>query len=234
VIDSLTCDGVTFAVRWSRRRRTIGISIDRAGVLAVAAPVGCSARRLEKIVRGKLPWVRRKLEEMGLQSGPRPGRRFADGEVMPYLGRSYRVRLVDDPVAPVRLHRGRFELDRALAGDPSAARERVTAWYADHATVWLCGRVRAWAPLLGAAPTQVSVRDLGQRWGTCTAKGKVSLHWGLVLLPPGIAEYVVVHELAHLCELNHGKRFWALVEGRMPDYRERRTWLSKHAHQYAL
>jgi predicted metal-dependent hydrolase len=112
--DLLTVDDLTFAIRWSRRRRSIGIAVDRGGALTLAVPVGCSRRRLEAAVRGKLPWVRRKIGEMVLLGPPPAPPTFADGESLPYLGRRHRVLSVEAPKAPVRLHRGRFEIDRAL------------------------------------------------------------------------------------------------------------------------
>jgi predicted metal-dependent hydrolase len=123
-IESLEVDGLVFAVRWSPRRRTIGISVAREGGLRVLAPVGVPARKLESAVRAKLSWVRGKLAEFDALGPPPPRPRFADGERLPYLGRTYRLALVDmaeGPGAPVALRRGRFELARGLDGEARAA-----------------------------------------------------------------------------------------------------------------
>lgn len=231
--DVLTVDDLTFAIRWSRRRRSIGIAVDRGGGLTLAVPAGCSRRRLETAVRGKLPWVRRKLGEMALLGPPPAPPAFVDGELWPYLGRQHRLRLVDAPPAAVRLHRGWFEMDRALvrAGDAGAHQR---AWYVEHARQRLEARTAAFAPRLGAAPAAVRVRDLGARWGSCSAAAVIALHWSLVLMPPHIADYVIVHELAHLRELNHSPAFWRVVEEAMPDYRERRSWLKANGHRFGV
>ena len=169
MIDSLTIEEFVFAVRWSRRRKTIGISVARGGALALAVPVGCSRRRLEAAVRAKLPWVRVKLAELDQLGEPQPPRQYVDGETFSYLGRTYRLRLIATPhgSSPLRLYRGRFELDRAAAGE---GRARFAAWYTEHGRRWVAARVAEHAPRVGVTPTAVRVRELGRRWGSCSAR----------------------------------------------------------------
>lgn len=235
-IESLAVDDLVFAVCWSRRRRTIGISVAREGGLRVLAPAGVPARKLESVVRAKLPWVRRKLAEFAALGPPPPRLRFADGERLPYLGRTYRLVLVDagePPGAPFALRRGRFELTRGLDGEARAAAVR---WYTERARARIGARVDHFAPLVSATPDGVVVRDLGaRRWGVCDSRTRiVSFHWELVLQPPEIVDYLVVHELAHLHEPNHGPRFWRRVAAVMPDWKLRRTRLSSQEHRRVI
>ena len=224
-IESLTVDGLRFGVRWSRRRRTIGLTVARDGALRVLAPAGTSAKRLEQVVRAKLPWVRRKLAEFEAMGPPQAAAGLVEGERLPYLGRSYALRLVDAPAKPFALRRGRFELDRALDGDARAA---VVHWYTARAQAHMEARVAHFSPRVGAAPAAVVVRDLGvRRWGVCDGRRRtVSFHWELVLQAPEAVDYVVVHELAHLHEPNHQRPFWRRVEAVMPDWKTRRALLS--------
>ena len=157
--------------------------------------------------------------------------RYVEGERVPYLGRTYRLRLVDRQAVPLKLERGCFCLDRACA---SEGRAHLLAWYVHHGQRWIEGRIAEYSAQLGVAPSIVGVREMGRRWGTCTAKGKLSFHWEVALLPPEVIDYIVVHELAHLRELNHSRRFWALVEETLPDYRRHRTWLGAHGHEVTL
>jgi predicted metal-dependent hydrolase len=84
------------------------------------------------------------------------------------------------------------------------------------------------APELGVEPKRVQIRDQRSRWGSCSTTGTLSFNWRLVLAPFDVLDYVVVHELCHLREANHSRRFWKLVEDRRPDYRAPRTWLWEH------
>jgi predicted metal-dependent hydrolase len=84
------------------------------------------------------------------------------------------------------------------------------------------------APELGVEPKRVQIRDQRSRWGSCSTRGTLSFNWRLVLAPFEVLDYVVVHELCHLREPNHSRRFWKLVEQRRPDWRAQRGWLHEH------
>jgi len=232
-IESLTVDGLRFAVRWSAKRRSIGITVKREGELVVAAPARTSARRLEEVVRAKLPWVRRKLAEFDALGPPPEPRQYVAGELFPYLGREYPLALADRPPSPVALRDGAIEVDRSLDGDARAA---ILAWYQERAREYVGEAVARYVPLVGAAPAAVVVRDLGKRrWGVCDHRTlSVSFHWHLITQPPELVDYVVVHELAHLHEPNHGAGFWRRVADVLPDCKQRRRQLSQRGEQPAF
>ena len=92
-------------------------------------------------------------------------------------------------------------------------------------------RVAFYAELMGVDYNRITVRDQKTRWGSCSARGNLNFNWKLILMPPEILDYVVVHELAHRLEMNHSARFWAQVERVLPDYRDRRRWLKEHGGQ---
>ena len=232
-IESLTVDDLRFAVRWSARRRTVGITVKRDGELVVAAPARTSARRLEEVVREKLPWVRRKLAEFEALGPPPEPRQVVAGELFPYLGREYRLELADRPPSPVSLQGDALAVDRALDGEARAA---IVAWYEARAREYIDAAVARFVPLVGAAPATVVVRDLGKRrWGVCDHRTlSVSFHWQLIAQPPELVDYVVVHELAHLHEPNHGPGFWRRVEDVLPDCKERRKRLTRRGDQLAF
>ena len=238
--ESLTVDGLVFAIRWSRRRRTIGITVARDGGLRVLAPAGVRARTLETMVRARLPWVRRKIAEFEALGPPPQPKLLEDGERLPYFGRTYRIVLVDagrgdsgGSEPPVALRRGRFEIARDLDG---AARPALIAWYTGRARAHVEAAVATYVPLVGATPASVVVRDLGiTRWGVCNGRTRVvSFHWELALHPAPLLDYVVVHELAHLLEPNHGARFWRHVEAVLPDWKARRSLLRQVAHSHMI
>jgi predicted metal-dependent hydrolase len=232
-VESISVDDLRFAVRWSKRRRTIGITVKRGGTLEVAAPARTSARKLEEVVRAKLPWVRRKLAEFEALGPPPEPKRFVDGELFPYLGREYVLRRVDDPRAPVAVRDGRLEVARTLDGDARAA---VVAWYEARAREYVDDAIARYGLFVGAAPAEVVVRDLGKRrWGVCDYRTqRVSFDWRLMTQPADLVDYVVVHELAHLHEPNHGPAFWRRVEDVLPDGKARRRRLSRGAHEHAF
>jgi hypothetical protein len=221
---TLTVGDLELEVRRSRRRKTVEITVERGGELVVSAPEDCPASAMADFVREKSSWIYGKLAEKALLDQPVGSKRFATGEGFSYLGRVYRLLLVDDQDVPLKLAGGRFRLRR---GDAGAGREPFVRWYRAHAQPWLALRVRGWAPRIDVEAGEVRVLDLGFRWGSCGRGGAVNFHWAVILLPPRIVDYLIVHELVHLHERHHTPEFWRRVERAMPDYERRKAWLAQ-------
>jgi predicted metal-dependent hydrolase len=135
------------------------------------------------------------------------------------------LKLVARQDVPLRLIRGRFCLNREALPE---ARDHFISWYGEHAKAWLLGCVNENRHRMHVKPAGVNVQDLGYRWGSCGKGDRLYFHWKSILLPPRIAEYVVVHEMAHLHERHHTPAFWRRVERAMPDYEQRKAWLAEH------
>lgn len=220
-----------FAVQRSSRRKTVEIGVERDGSLVLRAPAGLDESRLARFAADKRMWVYQKLAAREALVTTAPHREFVTGEGFLYLGRSYRLLLVDHQSAPLRLAEGRFQLRRA---DVPRAREHFIAWYARNGEPWLRRRTLAWAPRLGVEIPEIQVRDLGFRWGSCGTDGRLYFHWRTITLPAAQAEYVVVHELAHLRYPHHGPEFWAAMARAMPDHEARKRWLAEQGGGYGL
>ena len=230
-METLTVDDLTFEVRRSPRRKTLEITLDRGGELVVAAPPEVDGAQIADFVREKRFWLYTKIAEKESRHQPLMAKEFVSGEGFPYLGRSYRLLLVDEQEVPLKLEAGRFRLLRSLAPQ---GREHFVRWYTDHARAWLRRRVRGWAARMGVMPKGVEVRDLGFRWGSCGKAGNVNFHWATVTLPATVVDYVVVHELAHLVEPNHTPDFWRRVGRALPEYEQRKSWLAEHGGRHVL
>jgi predicted metal-dependent hydrolase len=225
----LQVDELSFAVKRSPRRHTLELIVDRGGELVIAAPTETNEASIAAFVREKKFWLYRKLAEKEAKQQPSSGKEFVSGEGFPYLGRSYRLLLVEDQEAPLMLTSGRFRMraDRASQG-----RETFICWYSERARPWLKKRIRGWAPRVGVEPQGIEIRDLGYRWGSCGRAGTLNFHWATILLPPSVIDYVIVHELVHLTEPNHTPLFWQQVGRVLPDYEQRKTWLAEQGGAY--
>lgn len=106
--------------------------------------------------------------------------------------------------------------------------------YIEAAREYFPKRAACFLPLTGGSFNRITIRDQKTRWGSCSAKGTLSFNWRLMLAPPAVLDYVVVHELCHLTHMDHSKAFWALVESVCPDYRVHRKWLKEHGHELVL
>lgn len=221
----LTVDDLQFTLKRSARRKTMEISVERDGALLLCAPPEVSEERLRAFVLEKRFWIYTKLAGKERLQRCAPARQYVDGEGFLYLGRSHRLKLVNEQAAPLRLLNGRFLLRRDAVHD---AREWFVRWYSAHGSTWLSERVAEYQARMETAPAGVKVQDLGYRWGSCGKGGWLYFHWKTILLPARIAEYVVVHEIAHLHEPHHTPEFWLRVERAIPDFAQRKTWLAEH------
>jgi predicted metal-dependent hydrolase len=224
----LEVDGLWFEVRRSDRRRTMQITVERSGELFIVAPSKVVDQQLIEFVEEKLLWVHTKLEEKARLQQRAPDKEFVDGEGFLYLGKSYRLRLIDRQLVDLHLKNGRFCLRRSSV---HRGREVFVSWYARRAQQWFERQVAEQANLMSVEVKEVKVQDLGFRWASFGADGRVFFHWKAILLPPRIAQYIVVHELAHAHHRDHSANFWIKVDQHLPDWRSRKSWLAENGIQ---
>jgi len=243
----LALDGrrVAFLLKRSRRR-SIGFVIGLEG-LAVSAPKWVTLRDIDTAVREKGGWILTKLDEQRRRSLQAAAERivWGDGATLQFLGAPVRVTLAALPglaAGEVRLE----ELQAGAAGagaataaplrrlhvglpidvSPERLRDVVQSWLQREARRLFEARSAHFAERLGVRVTRLSLSSAKTRWGSANAGGAIRLHWRLVQYPLATIDYVVAHELAHLREMNHGPRFWAVVGSVVPDYRAARSQLS--------
>ncbi len=225
MMSTLTVKDLRFEVRRSARRRALEITVDRGGDLILSAPPEVPEATLRDFALRKRMWVYKQLAKKEALSHEPSAKVFTEGEGFSYLGRSYRLRLVPESDTAVKLVSGRFVMPRVLARD---GREHLVRWYCERAKPWLASKVSDYAARMEVAPTGIKVQDLGYRWGSCGKGSWLYFHWKTILLPARIAEYVVVHEMAHLHEPHHTPEFWRRVERALPDFELRKDWLAQH------
>ncbi len=212
------------------RRATADIVIERDGRVLVRAPQSIPDERIEDMVEAKRYWIYKNLAEWRDLNATRVLREYRNGEGFLYLGRSYRLLLVADQEEPLLLKGGRFCLRRELVdrGAIEAAKAAFRDYYINRGTERITQRVNYYAPKVGVGPRSINVRELGNRWASCSAKGALAFHWKCLMAPQTILDYIVVHELCHFYHFDHTSAFWNQVDKVMPCYRERKEWLKKN------
>jgi predicted metal-dependent hydrolase len=198
------------------------------GRVRVAAPMVISDEAVRFAVIDKLGWIKRQRTKFADQ--PRQSEReMVNGESHYFLGQRYRLR-VHEVDAPARVAvRGVASLDLFVRpGCDVAYREAALAqWYRDQLKALIPPLSAKWEPILGVMATTWGVKKMKTKWGSCNIKAaRIWLNLELAKKPESCLEYIVVHELVHLLERNHTERFTALMDGFMPDWRNRRTLLN--------
>lgn len=221
---------IEYSIVRSPRRRTLGIEITPDCRVLVRAPAHAAAWRIERLVRDKSPWILKSLQRI---SRSRPCRQFAAGELFPYRGENYALKVVlNRPAEYVELMDGELTVYVASADGPDALRtlvkEALLRWYHERAGEVLVKRVPELATQTGLVPARVRITNQVHRWGSCSPKRSLNLNWTLVMAPPEVADYVIVHELCHIKVRNHSKKFWDFLGSLVPDYQVHRKWLREN------
>jgi hypothetical protein len=204
------------------KRKTLSLIVETDGTLTVRAPLRMKEADIRRFIEVKADWVKRK--QAGVKKDALAPRQYVEGESFPYLGKHVPLRIVPD-------HRPALVMDRAFklarSAQPRAA-SVFEAWYKKQARVVLTERIEFFARKYDFTVKKIRISSARTRWGSCSTKGTLSFTWRLVMAPLEVIDYVVVHELCHLKELNHSKSFWAQVEGILPGYKPCRKWLKQN------
>ena len=211
-------------------RKTLAIHVHPDRSVTVKAPAGSDFAAVEGFLRKRAPWILRKHAEFAALPPRQPPRRYVSGESFSYLGRRYRLKVIEGEREWVKLTRGYLEVTTPNKANTAYVQAQVEAWLRRQAQRHFHERVAALLPRfkpLALPEPELAVRAMKSRWGSCTGKGKITLNLHLMRAPKPCVDYVVVHELCHLVEHNHGKGFYALMDRVMPDWRKRREQL-KH------
>ncbi|WP_426348102.1 M48 family metallopeptidase [Alloiococcus sp. CFN-8] len=206
------------------KRKTIGIRISSLEGVVVTAPINCPISEIEKVLKEKESWIIRSLKEVEVDLSSEKS--MGEGGSLLYLGSYYPLKLRYSSLKPssVTLKEGEAELRlNALLQFHEEQRrivivKELKAWYRERAYEYLKERLDYYSKLVGVKYNSLTIKDVKSRWGSCSSKGNINLDIKLMLLPTELIDYIVLHEVCHLKEMNHSKSYWTLVEAYMDDY----------------
>jgi predicted metal-dependent hydrolase len=211
--------------RISPRRKSIGIMVTVEGRVVVTMPRGTSRENLQRALDKHEAWMARKVAERRAALS-----RLKDGEAY-LLGRAFRLAVLHGARGAVNLN---GEEIRVPLTEGDNLWSRLVSWYAQRAFTLLQERVQHFGGSMNLAPGPVELKSWKRRWGECHPDGSLKFNWRLILCPPEVIDYVVVHELAHLKVPGHNPRFWSQVKKILPDCASRRHWLNRYGTPFLL
>ena len=222
---------LAYTLKRTGRRRTVGIYIEPDRRLTVLAPSSAGVENVERILRRRLPWIRRQRRELEALPPPSPPRQWVSAETHRYLGRQYRLKLVQGTERSVKLSGGYFRVTLPDPKDRRTVRTLMEAWYRERARAVIAARMQqlldatTWLELEALPP--FTVKALTHRWGSTTRAGRITFNVDAVRLPVSCLDYVIAHELVHVRIPNHSPAYWRMLGRVMPDWAKRRERLGR-------
>ena len=230
----LSGKAIAYRVRTSKRAKRISVRYSLGGGLEVVYPSGSRLPAPAALLHERRDWVLSAIDKFSDARAKLPQRQYREGESFLFRGARYQLKLEKDAARrriAVRLHDEFLMLllpEIGLKIDAGLARSAVESFYRGQAKAYLPARARELAETHGFKFEKARVKNQKTRWGSCSAKGNINLNLRLMMAPNAAIDYVIIHELCHLRELNHSPAFWALVASCCPDFRHWRAWFKEN------
>jgi predicted metal-dependent hydrolase len=209
------------------RRKTMTLIIDDKSNIIVRAPLRISQREIEKFVDKNHTWILKKKEQILYKIRNKREISFKNGSSFLYYGKEYELIVTFDTKYALRFDGKNFILHSNYIG---LAQQVFEQWYFRAAHKIISQRAMLYSQKYNLKFNKVRISNAVKRWGSCSSNGNINFSWRLVMAPRQVIDYVVVHELAHLIQMNHSKRFWKIVERILPLYKEYKLWLKNNEH----
>ncbi len=244
----LAGQAVDYAVRRSSRAKNLRLQIAPNTGLTVIAPTEYRGD-IESVIHSKMHWILNHSDYFNQVAPSRPASPSPAPEPQTsldagiatllqspllYLGRECHILLNVEP----KIENARSSLKkstlRITVQNEGQAVAAIEQWYMRRARYYITKRAQEIAQVIGVEYNSLIVRTLKTRWGSCSGRKNLNFNWRLIMTPPSVIDYVIIHELCHLIELNHSKRFWAIVASRCPTYLIDRKWLRKNGSRLSI
>ena len=224
---------VPYTVKRSSRAKHVRIEVRGKTGLTVVVPGPYNVEELPDLLRKKKRWILDKLAKYGKGHPLAAEKEIKNGDFIPYLGRHMKVVERHDPrmADSVKLEKNRLLLN--LGSRNSRLNLVVEWWYRQQAEILIKKRAAELCSRLGVTYGRLTIRGAKTRWGSCSRKSNLNFNWKLMMAPEPVIDYVIIHELTHLKEMNHSKKFWELVAEHCPQWRKHKRWLKEHEAELA-
>lgn len=211
-------------------RKSIGITIERDAQVIVNAPLSLDEQTIETHIYKKRFWIWEKLAIKNDNLQNIVQKQFISGESFSYLGRNYRLQIVDGN-NDLKLKNGWFALGQKKQ---KKAKDIFKAWYIEHLKNKIDERLELICENSHIKKPDFRIMELGFRWGSCTKEGVLNFNYKIAMAPIGVIDYIIVHELVHLKIHTHNEKFYKEVQKMMPNYLDKKEWLKQHGQELSL
>jgi len=220
-------DGIEINVLRNARRKRVSLEVDASGV-KVRAPLKMRPKTINDFVQSKRTWIKHHYHNRPTLA---PTLNIENGITLKLLDDDFILRVIENKRAPVQINSTHIELPVIQTQRPieKTIKDKLIKWYKQQALNCLQDKVDFFAGEMGIPlknNLKIKVRDYKRRWGSCDHNGDLAFNWRIIMAPETVIDYIAVHEIAHMREFNHSKRFWAIVAAQLPEWRQEHQWLS--------
>ena len=218
---------ISYSIQKSQRARYARLKISPQDGLQIIVPAGAEMN-VEEFIRKNASWILKHHSRIEQIKQETPQRSYVSGEKIPFLGEQRLLHVepkARGKLTTIILNHSEINIrvgTDGAANDADFIRATLENWYRHEAKTYIGKRVAELAKQHGFEYERVTIKGQSTRWGSCSAKHNLNFNWKLMMTPPAAIDYVIIHELCHLREMNHSKKFWKLVARYCPDYK---TWV---------
>jgi len=231
---------IDYNLKFTNRQKTMGLHIDLHDGLSIYAPKHLSIDEVEQNIHKKSKWIIKNIDKISEIKINLSQKEFLAGEKFPLRGRNYKLKVKRKENAKLTLSFYKGTFTSTMPNNISDEDYKIILkplflkFYHEKSGEIIKERVKNYEKYFDIKPQKIRIKELKNKWGTCTGKNNISLNWRLVFAKTSIIDYVVIHELCHLKHKNHSKKFWKEVEKMMPNYKENKEWLRIHGNTLNL
>lgn len=212
-------------IKRSERKKTLSIFVERNGSISVIAPETLNEKKIKEALVSKEYIIYKRLAEWKELNKGKVNREFVNGQSFLYLGKNYRLNIVDDQYKSLLLKNGYFNIRK----DKLPEAEKVfTEFYKEKGLPKIKERIQIIGNRFDKKAKELKIMELRNRWASWTPNGNLNFHWKCMMAPVSVLDYIITHELVHLKFPNHSKEFWNEVDKLMPDFRKYEGWLKQY------
>ena len=224
---------VTYHVTYQKKRKSIQLKIYSSTHLEITAPTNFPQENVEKIIKEKSSWIIQKISHLKTVAANPINKTIAHGEQVLYLGEPYTLVFGTEENSKPQIHLQDHQI--FIHTPPGNINQTLSLielllkqWYWQHAQQRLKTQTLFWSTKIAVQPSRITIKEQKSRWGSCSSKGNINYNWRIIMAPPEVLDYLVIHELCHLRIPNHSPLFWQEVARFSPNFKQHRTWLKNN------
>jgi len=222
---------IDISIEKTERRKTLSIFVERNGSVRVLAPLSAADEIIETAVKAKEFQIFAKLAKWKDLNQGKVNREYVNGQSFLYLGRNYRLNIVENQNVPLKISGSFFYLDK---NSLDKADKVFKEFYKEKAEQKIKERIKLIEEKFQLKPTAVKVLELQNRWASWTPNNGLNFNWKCIMAPVSVLDYIITHEMVHLTYPNHSTEFWNELDKKMPDFRDHENWLKQNGVKMSL